>query len=125
MDQDWKPVIIKKSINKENKKIEKERLIKDPNVIKEQIKKSKTEKLSKSITDDGNIPDLNYVSKEMKSIIRKSRTESNLSQEQLANLCNLDKNVIANIENPIMKVVYCPKEINIISKVLKVHVPRK
>lgn len=125
MSQDWEPLIIKKNKNKETEKTEHERLLKDPSVKKEQLKKVKTQSFSQSLTQDGEIPKLTYVSNDMKFFIRKSRLEKNMSQEQLAKTCNLDKNIISDIENPITKVLYSPYQINTIAKALHVNIPRK
>jgi ribosome-binding protein aMBF1 (putative translation factor) len=129
MSQDWNPLVIKKSYNKETIKQEKERLLKIPDMNKEMIKKTTNPNSNNqnSITkdkNDGDVPKIKYVTNIMSQTIRKSRMEKNYSQEELAKLCNMDKNIISDIENPIKQTVYNAQYINKISKVLQITIPR-
>lgn len=129
MSQDWAPLIIKKSITKQSIKEENERLLKIPNMEKEIIRKTSNLNSNNNITvtkdkNDGDVPRIKYVTNLMSQTIRKSRMEKNYSQEDLAKLCNMDKNIISDIENPIKQTVYNAQQINKISKVLQITIPR-
>jgi ribosome-binding protein aMBF1 (putative translation factor) len=129
MSQDWAPLIIKKSINKQSIKEENERLLKIPNMEKEIIRKTSNLNSNSSVTvtkdkNDGDVPKIKYVTNLMSQTIRKSRMEKNYSQEELAKLCNMDKNILSDIENPIKQTVYNAQQINKISKVLQITIPR-
>lgn len=129
MSQDWAPLIIKKSITKQSLKEENERLLKIPNMEKEIIRKTSNLNSNNNISvtkdkNDGDVPKIKYVTNLMSQTIRKSRMEKNYSQEDLAKLCNMDKNIISDIENPIKQTVYNAQQINKISKVLQITIPR-
>jgi DNA-binding XRE family transcriptional regulator len=72
------------------------------------------------MTKDNIFINKEFLSLELKYLIRKTRIEKNLSQEQLAKNCNLDKNILSNIENPILKVSYNPIHLDIICRELNI-----
>jgi ribosome-binding protein aMBF1 (putative translation factor) len=131
MSQDWQSVVIRKPFNKNSEREEREKLLKVPNVDRDMKKKqnlnpNNERTLSKSLREeDGSVPQINYVTASMSQVIRQSRMDKNLTQEQLARMCNLEKSIISDIENPIKQVVYNASHINKISKALSVVVPRK
>lgn len=131
MNQDWHTVTIRKPVTKKSLKEEKEKLLKVPNadrkvVQKKHLNENTHTNVSRSVREEnGDVPKMNYVSHAMSQIIRKTRLEKKYTQEDLAKLCNLDKNIISDIENPIKQTVYNAQNVNKIAKALGITIPRK
>lgn len=122
--QDWKTVVLKK--NKNNKDIKKERdmQIKRGQIAPEVVaKKTTTHTPSKQLFEN-DIPTIKCLSKEASLMIQKSRMDKKWTQEQLAKNCNMNVSVIKSIESGNGKTVYNPSEINVVSRVLGITVPR-
>lgn len=118
-EQDWIPVVLnKKKTGKDKEKSE----------VNDKVRKESTKQnnfvINKTLYED-QVPNLKYVSKNTASFIQKERLAKNLTQEQLAKLCNISATDIKNIESSPDKTIYNPTIINKISKVLGVKVPRQ
>jgi ribosome-binding protein aMBF1 (putative translation factor) len=109
MDQDWTPVVLRK----------------DKPVAKPVQYVNKTSVGGKiSVDDDGTeTVKIKKISYNTSQFIIKTRTEKNMKQTDLAKLCNLDKQIIANIERG--DCVYNPQHVNKIGRVLGVKIPRE
>lgn len=131
MNQDWHTVTIRRPVTKKSIKEEREKLLKVPNANREVVQKKHLNEnnhtnVPRSVREEnGEVPKMNYVSNAMSQIIRKTRLEKKYTQEDLAKLCNLDKNIISDIENPIKQTVYNAQHINKIAKALGITIPRK
>ena len=106
-NQDWEPVILNKNKPTGEKNIV-EKKEKEQNVIK---------------TDDlGNAIGLKKITKEMSKCIIEARISKKITQDQLAQLCCLDKKIINDIEKG--DYVYNANNINKISRVLGIKIER-
>jgi ribosome-binding protein aMBF1 (putative translation factor) len=105
------------------KKTSKEKSEQQEKVRKESTKQNELIK-NKTLYED-EVPNLKYISKNTASFIQKERLAKNLTQDQLAKLCNLSATDIKNIESNPEKTIYNPAILNKISKVLGVKIPRQ
>jgi ribosome-binding protein aMBF1 (putative translation factor) len=106
-NQDWTPVIFKKS-SKETK-------ADGPKVIHTQAKIT--------LDQDGQeVVKLKLVSKEMARVVIDARTAQKLSQKELGVKCNLDSKIINEIERS--GCVYNADHLNKIARALGVKIPR-
>ncbi len=116
-EQDWTQVVLKKKKTGKDKQEEQEKVRKESTKQNELIK-------NKTLYED-EVPNLKYLSKNTASFIQKERLAKNLTQDQLAKLCNLSATDIKNIESNPEKTIYNPTILNKISKVLGVKIPRQ
>lgn len=116
-EQDWTQVILKKKKTSKEKAEEHEKIRKESTKHNELVK-------NKTLYED-EVPNLKYLSKNTASFIQKERLAKNLTQDQLAKLCNLSTTDIKSIESSQEKTIYNPTIINKISKVLGVKIPRQ
>ena len=74
--------------------------------------------------DDGEeVISVKLVTKEMSNIIREKRNELKMTQKELGQKCNLDSKIINDIERG--GCLYISEQINKISRVLGVKIPRE
>ena len=89
---------------------------KKSNNIKPNNETSKDKKLEKQI-QDGKLKH-DTITQELRVNIQKGRSSRNITQKQLANMCNLPVSVINEIESG--KAKYNPAQINKIKRILKI-----
>ena len=106
MDQDWTPVVLRK----------------DQTKVKN-IYVNKTSMGTIVNNDEGETVKIKRITYNTSQFIIKSRIEKKMTQVQVAKLCNLDKQIISNIERG--DCVYNAQHVNKIARVLGVKIPRE
>ena len=102
MDQDWKPVILRKDQPKAK--------------IPQYVSNIKVDE------DGTETVKIKKISHTTSQFIIKARSDKNMKQKDLANMCNLDVSIISNIERG--DCIYNATHVNKIGRVLGVKIPR-
>jgi ribosome-binding protein aMBF1 (putative translation factor) len=113
--QDWTPLVIKKNVNKMTTEDKVKKGYTETIAKKTDNKQSQTDVNMKKLEEDEDykVPTISY---NLSSVIQKARFTKNLTQKQLAVMCNIQVSVVQNYENPNSKV---PIESSVLQKLSK------
>lgn len=109
-DQDWTPVVFKKSDNNKSK----------------EVSTTTSSSLSSvgvyKASGDDDVKKTKYISKNTSQAITNARCEKKMTQKELAQKCNMEVSIINEIERGVC--VYNATHVNKIQTVLGVKIPR-
>ena len=121
--QDWTPVTMSKSKPSSYKDAAATAPARNSASVSASVSASAIVAATTAATTDDTTKKTKYVAKATSDTIRQTRCDKKLTQKELAQKCNMDVSIIAEIERG-GNCVYNPTHVNKIQSVLGVKIPR-